>query len=121
MRFVLFRIAGLWKILLVNAYQSNHQIGNTRWILLAGLAGLIIVATVILVQSMPSKAVRKKQAALLVGIEKRSAGRLQRLISENYSDRWEFDRQDIVDTMLDGGSQFMVMVVRGEELSLIHI
>jgi len=113
---MLFPVEMLWEILGVKVTQSNQQFGYSRWILIAVVAGNILAGIIILVQSMPSKAVRKKQAAFLVGLEKRSPARIQRLVSENYTDRWEFNRDDIVATMLDAGSQFLVLVVRGEEV-----
>ncbi len=84
------------------------------------IAALVIVAgfTIwLVVQSMPSNAVRKKQAAFLMGIETRSSSRILKTIAEDYTDRWKFSRNDLVETTLDAGSQFMVMVVKGEEIS----
>lgn len=84
------------------------------------LAGLVVVTGFIIwlvVQSMPSNAVREKQAAFLLGIETRSSSRVFKTIAEDYTDRWEFSREDLIETTLDAGSQFMVMVVKGEEIS----
>lgn len=96
--------------------QRNLQFGFARWVILGGLGGLLLVIAVVIVQSLPSKAVRKKQEALVQGVEKRSAARIRRLLSEDYSDRWGFTPEDATDALLDGGSQFLVLVVTEEEL-----
>ncbi len=91
--------------------------GIARWQIVALLAVWAGSIVWMLVQSIPSIAVRKQQAALLYGIESRNAAKVSKLISESYADRWEFSRIDLVETTKDVGSQFLVMMVTGEEVS----
>ncbi len=79
-------------------------------------AAVFVVGTVFVVSQMRSSVVlAKRQASLLDGIERRSPPRIQRLVAESYSDRWDFDREDLVLTMVDAGSQFLALVVTPEE------
>lgn len=76
---------------------------------MAGIIGWVVF------ESTPSRVVRKKQAAFLQGVERRSGSRVSRLVAEDYGDRWKFSRNDLVETLLDGGHQFIALVVKGEE------
>lgn len=76
------------------------------------------LALLIVLQSRPSVVVPKRQAALLEGIERRSAARIRRLVAEGYSDRWEFTREDLVETMLDAGASFLSLMVTAEDQTL---
>ena len=89
--------------------------GFARWIVIAVLVAIVLLVVWAVIHYSAEKVVRRQQAALLQGIEKRSAARISRLMAQHYDDRWDFTRQDAVDTMLDAGSQFLVLVVRGEE------
>lgn len=62
--------------------------------------------------------IAKKQAALIAGIEKRSPTRIERLLSEDYSDRWGFDRLDATEAVVDIGGQFLTLVITPEEMSV---
>lgn len=63
--------------------------------------------------------VAKKQSDLITGIEKRSPGRIERLVADNYSDRWGFDREDAVVAIVDVGSQFLALVVTEEDKTTV--
>ena len=100
--------------------QSNSQkhancSGSAKWILLVSLAAVLGLIIFIILQSRPSKMIAKKQSDLIVGIEKRSPGRIERLVAENYNDRWGFDREDAVLAIVDVGSQFLALVVTEDE------
>ncbi|MEN8716207.1 MAG: hypothetical protein ABF384_14940 [Verrucomicrobiales bacterium] len=100
--------------------QSNSQkhvscSGSAKWILLASVAAVLGLIIFVILQSRPSKMITTKQSDLIVGIEKRSPGRIERLVAENYSDRWGFDREDAVDAIVDVGSQFLALVVTEDE------
>ncbi|MCH1407438.1 MAG: hypothetical protein L7V87_00255 [Verrucomicrobiales bacterium] len=100
--------------------QSNSQkhvscSGSAKWILLASVAGVLGLTIFVILQSRPSKMIATKQSDLIVGIEKRSPGRIERLVAENYSDRWGFDREDAVNAIVDVGSQFLALVVTEDE------
>jgi hypothetical protein len=82
------------------------------WPQLLAVLGLTIF---VILQSRPSKMIATKQSDLIVGIEKRSPGRIERLVAENYSDRWGFDREDAVNAIVDVGSQFLALVVTEDE------
>ncbi len=72
---------------------------------------IVIVAIWFVRSSSPARQIEKKQAALLVGIEKRSRSKVEKLIASDYRDRWDFDREDAVTAFLDVGSQFLVLAV----------
>jgi len=95
--------------------QRKVPRGFVRGIVLGALAAVALLATLVVMQSRPERAVRKKQESLVDGIERRSPARMRRLISEEYGDRWGFTRDDAVEAMLDAGSQFLVLVVDSEE------
>lgn len=102
---------------MIDTQHKTHR-GFTRIIVIviAALAvGLIIFVGL---QFRPATAVAKKQASLIQGIEKRSVSRIQRLLSEDYADRWEFTDEEIVEAVVDVGSQFMALVVTSEDQTL---
>jgi hypothetical protein len=84
---------------------------------------LVAVAVVITVigfmrYASPERQIEKKQATLIRGIEQRKRSKVERLIADNYSDRWGFDKQDAVTAFLDVGSQFVMLGIT--ELDPIH-
>jgi len=93
--------------------------GNVRWILIASIGALLVVATIVALQWRPTTVIAKRQASLIEGIERRSPARIQRLLSPDYRDRWEFTREDLVETMVDAGSQFLALVVTPENQSIV--
>lgn len=98
----------------------NRQSGSIRWIFAAGIAALLVLALVVAVQSSAGRAVRKKQAAFLVGIEKRNPARIRRLLSDDYEDRWGFGPGELVDAVTEAGGQFLVMTVTAEETGFVR-
>lgn len=62
--------------------------------------------------------IHKRQEALIAGIEKRSPARIERLLAEDYEDRWGFDRADAAEACVDVGSQFLTLVITPEEVSV---
>ncbi|MDA7921523.1 hypothetical protein N9B73_07185 [Verrucomicrobiales bacterium] len=97
-------------------HKSNQ--GSARIIMLIIAALAVALLVFVGLQFRPANAVAKKQASLIQGIEKRSASRIQRLLSENYVDRWEFTDEEIVEAVVDVGSQFMALVVTEEDQTL---
>ncbi len=71
-------------------------------------------------QLHPSRVIAKKQAALIEGIEKRSSTRVARLVSDEYSDRWDFTRDDAIEAVLDVGSQFFTLILKSEDQVINH-
>ena len=57
----------------------------------------------------PERQIEKKQATLIRGIEQRKRSKVEKLIADNYSDRWGFDREDAITAFLDAGSQFVML------------
>lgn len=57
----------------------------------------------------PERQIEKKQATLIRGIEQRKRSKVEKLIADNYSDRWGFDKSDAVTAFLDIGSQFVML------------
>ncbi len=81
---------------------------------MAVVSGLLLLSFVVGMQMRASVILEKRQASLLDGIGRRSPGRIQRLVAEDYSDRWGFSREEIVTSMVDVGSQFLALVVTSE-------
>ncbi len=106
------------KITVVNISQRISAPGSAHRGILLPLAAILaaaLAAGFVALQSRPSVVLAKRQASLFDGIERRSPPRIRRLVAERYSDRWEFDRDDLVLTMVDAGSQFLALVVTPEE------
>ena len=94
--------------------QRKFVGGRTPWLVIAGLAGVLLLVLFTALQLRPTVALAKRQASLLDGIERRSPPRIQRLVADDYTDRWGFTREDIVATMVDAGGQFLALVVTPE-------
>lgn len=88
-------------------------------VFIGSLAALLILVIIVSLQWRPSKVIERRQASLIDGIERRSPARIQRLVSPEYRDRWDFTREDIVETMVDSGSQFLALVVTPEKESVM--
>lgn len=98
--------------------EANHR-GNARWTLIAAIGGLLLVGLLVALQMRPLRQIEKRQASLIEGIERRSPARIQRLLSRDYGDRWGFTSEQIVESMVDAGSQFMALVVTPEDQSIV--
>lgn len=83
-------------------------------------AGLLLLALLAYAvwNARASAMIERRQAALIEGIEKASPGRIQRLVADDYADRWGFAREDLVTAIIDGGSQFLVLEVTMEDAAL---
>jgi len=103
----------------VRVSQRKFVDGGARLLLVSSLASFLFLVLFVALQWRPSKVIEKRQASLIDGIERRNPARIQRLVSPNYHDRWEFTREDIVETMVDSGSQFMALVVTPEKESVV--
>jgi len=92
---------------------------SQRKIIIVSVALTAVAAVVgwIVWQMRPSVVLAKRHAALIDGIERRSPARISRLVAKGYSDRWGFSCEDLVATMIDGGSQFLVLTVETEDLA----
>ncbi|NNE94191.1 MAG: hypothetical protein HKN23_21290 [Verrucomicrobiales bacterium] len=95
----------------MNLPARNRQFGNTRLIVIGAVSLVAILAIFISVYWSDSRVLKRKHEAFITAIEKRSASRLKRVLSENYSDRWDFNREDAVLAMMDAGSTFLVLAV----------
>ncbi len=100
-------------------FASGAFRGNARVILLAVVAVLTVLTFIVVRQLGPAKMVARQQASLIDGIERRNPARIQRLVAEHYGDRWGFSRDDLVETMVDAGSQFLALSVVMEGTSLL--
>jgi len=94
--------------------EKTHR-GFTRIIVIVTAALAVCLSILVALQFRPATTVAKKQASLIQGIEKRSASRIQRLLSKDYADRWEYTDKKIVEAVVDVGSQFMALVVTSED------
>ncbi|MEM7697589.1 MAG: hypothetical protein AAF236_04205 [Verrucomicrobiota bacterium] len=91
--------------------DRSGQLSRLGVCLIGGLLVVIILIGWLFWNGRASIAVPKRQAAFLEGIERRSSARLSRLISESYEDRWGLSEEEIVEGILDVGSQFMTLIV----------
>lgn len=89
----------------------NLHFGYIRPILIAGLAVLAGLISLAVVHWSPKRVVERKQAAFIVALEDRSQRKLRRLVSTEYRDRWGFDRDDVITSILDVGGQFFILAV----------
>lgn len=107
----------LKKITVVGISQILNKSGSIPRFGVALISALVVVLCIAFgLQMRASVVLEKRQAALLDGIERRNPGRIQRLVAEDYTDRWGFSRKEIVTSMVDVGSQFLTLVVKsGEE------
>jgi hypothetical protein len=107
------------KIAAVKISRNGSETGFARWIVLVSVLVIAALAGWIVWQLRAERMVQKKQDALILGIEKRSPSRIKRLLAEDYEDRWGFDQDDVVEAILDVGSQFMTLVVTEEDRSFV--
>lgn len=103
------------KITFVRVSQRLITRRSVRRIVLPAAAGLLALSILVGMQLRPAVVLRKRQASLLDGIERRNPGRIRRLVAEDYNDRWGFARDEIVTSMVDAGSQFLALVVSSDE------
>ena len=99
--------------------NERDRRGNTRWIVIAAISSLLLVVVLVAFQMRPSAQISKRQASLIEGIERRSPPRIQRLLAKDYGDRWGFTSEQIVESMVDAGSQFMALVVTPVNQSVV--
>ncbi|MDF1825310.1 MAG: hypothetical protein P1U68_11750 [Verrucomicrobiales bacterium] len=85
---------------------------------MVSIAALLILAALVLWETRPSNMIAKKQDSLIRGIEKRSPSRIERLLAEDYLDRWGFDRNAAAEAVVDVGSQFLTLVLTLEEMTV---
>ena len=77
-------------------------------ILLVAIA--VVVAVIGFMRfASPERQIEKKQATLIRGIEQRKRSKVEKLIADDYADRWGFGREDAVTAFLDVGSQFVML------------
>lgn len=81
----------------------------SRPLLLLCIVAAFVIAFLAIRHWSPTRVVERKQAALVAALERRSNKHLDRLLSENYSDQWGFDREDVKLAMGDIGSQFIIL------------
>lgn len=102
----------------VNLSRRDFQPGRVprSYVLILGsiALGAALIGALAL-QLRPSVVLARKQASLLDGIERRSPPRIQRLVADDYSDRWGFQGEDLATTMVDAGGQFLALVVKAED------
>ena len=111
--------------------KRNAYFGGLRLNFGLILAGLILIVGFVVWETRPTRVVTKKQADLISGIESRNGARIRRLVSDHYNDKWKFDGDDVVEAVVDIGSQFMTLVltpgeqqievVDGEAIVVAHL
>ena len=92
--------------------QQHPRIAGAVQIRILLVAIAVVIAVIGFMRyAAPERQIAKKQATLIRGIEQRKRSKVEKLIADNYSDRWGFDKQDAVTAFLDVGSQFVMLGV----------
>ena len=99
----------------MNSIQRNREIGSIKLILIVGLALSIALIIFAIVHWSDNNVVKRKQAALITSIEKRNRGKIMKLMSEEYSDRWGFNKDQASLACREAGSQFISLVVKAQK------
>jgi len=79
------------------------------------LAALFLAIVSVLFYWRPSWHCQRQQSALIEAIEDNNEKQLQQIISRDYRDRWDFNREGIILTIRDVRSQFVSMSVTPRE------
>lgn len=119
LRMIFTKSSRRWKIAGVRISQRKFIRGSGRIVILFSILGFLIISVLVALQWRPAKVIAKNQRSLIDGIERRSPARIQRLLSKDYSDRWGFKGEDLVETMTDAGSQFLALVVTPEDETIV--
>jgi len=92
--------------------------GNIRLILLGCLALICVLFGGLLVHWQPGRTIKRQQASLIRSIEARKPARFQRLLANDYKDRWGFGPENLAEAVLDVNSQFLTMRLTPEDSAL---
>jgi hypothetical protein len=87
----------------------NPQFGYTRLAVAGSVCVILTIATWLTIRWQPERVVKRQQAAFVEALEKRSGRKLKRVLAEDYHDRWQFSRDDAALSLLDAGSQFILL------------
>lgn len=101
-------------MLISQRISAHGRVQTLPLLLWGGLVLLVGLLGIVAYQSRPSVVLAKRHAALIEGIEKRSPSRIRRLVSERYLDRWSFEREDLILSISDIGSQFLALELESE-------
>lgn len=77
--------------------------------------GVGLMVCLLGIRWLASGHVEKRQEALIAAIEDGSWGKCEKLISENYADRWGWNRNDLGMVFKDVRSQFLVLSITLED------
>ena len=97
--------------------DCNTHFGGVRLIVLIAAIGAIVLGLLMVNHWSPKRVVARQQIALIAALERRSAKRLDRLLAPDYRDQWEFDREEMKLSVLDIGSQFILLTLLPSETS----
>lgn len=89
----------------------NSQFGYIRVAVVGSVCVILTIAIGLTVRWQPERVVKRQQAAFVEALEKRSGRKLKRVLAEDYHDQWQFSRDDAVVSLLDVGSQFILLTV----------
>lgn len=93
--------------------KTGGNRARVLWIVLPVVV-ILLLCVYLLVVLRSSAVLERKQAALLDGIERRNQARILRLVSREYTDRWQFQREEIAESLVDVGRQFLTLMLSRE-------
>jgi hypothetical protein len=83
-----------------------------------GIVGALVVASLYLSWLwQPERQVRRHQAALIKAAEKRNWQDAGALVSDTYADRWEHDKEFVIDGSREVFRQFLFLTIQQEILA----
>lgn len=98
----------------MNKSQRKIESGSTRWVVIASFSALLVAVGVVIWQSRAERVVTKRQESFFEGVERRDPRLIERLLADDYEDRWGFSGADAAKSIVDVGSQFMTLVVTAD-------
>lgn len=98
--------------------QRKFSRGYIHWILIGGLALVVVIAISLIIHWQPERVVKRQQASLFRAVETKKPARIRRLLSNKYEDSWGFTAQEASDAFLEARSHFLALGIEIENQSI---
>lgn len=99
--------------------QRFFSPGYIQWLLIGGLALVVVLVISLIVHWQPERVVKRQQASLFRAVETRKPARIRRLLSNGYEDRWGFTAQEASDAFLEARSHFLALGIEIESQGIV--